>query len=203
MTCYYWEKNFTAKEKILWRVDPPTHERLDDAVRVWQVLVKELAPGSRLTVRTLDGGAVFAGVAGDNGTLRFALTFADRDGPEALSMQLKRPGNTEHRVPEMSVRQTLYGLRASLPVQGGVQGLKVTGSLREPQLAITTDRHASRWDVRNALAPVLLQATALSDGCGVPSADAAASVSYGNLMARHDPARQVVDLYEVAGRHTV
>ena len=175
------------------------------------------------------------------------------------------------------MRQALYTLRASLPVQGDVRRIEVTGGLRRPHLEITTDRQALRWDVGNTLAPQLLEATALDveaereqrvlhnghrmggsatstlaraiedlvERIGRPHAlgsprvlgiaealylrtdhgvavyDIAApdgprevhtlsgpgwfenTVASLNLMVRHDPERQVIDVYEVAARHTV
>ena len=159
LTCYYWEKNFTVIEKILWRVDPAFHEIERGAVRQWQILLKELDPTSTLTVRTPDGATVATGRASRSGTLHLSLMFADKGGPPELNLELKRPESSAKPV-EVSVRQTLFSLRASLPVQGQIRRLEFTGALRQPHLHVTTDGQTLRWDVRNALAPQLLEATA-------------------------------------------
>ena len=278
LTCYYWEKDFTVIEKILWRVDPAFHEVDEGAVRQWQILLKELDPTSMLTVRTPDGATVATGRPSRSGTLHLSLMFADKGGPPELSLELNRPDSHAKPV-EVSVHQTLFNLRASLPVQGEMRRLGFTGALRQPHLEVTTDRQALRWDVRNPLAPQLLEATArkaasqpaeaehiFHRGCevggsstpnitkalehlfdrlggahaiGIPSvlgfvetlylrtAQGAAiydisvperpqeihtlsspgwyedTAATQNLMARHDRARHVIDLFEVAARHTL
>jgi len=276
LSCYYWEKDFTPIEKILWRVDPAFHIFRKREVRHWQVLVMALQPGSTLTVSTPDGERVLVGRPSARGNLQFSLMF-DRDGPEELTLELQRSEGADTTQHEVSVRQALYTLRASLPVQGDVRRIEVTGGLRCPRLEITTDRQALRWDVGNTLAPQLLEATALGveaereqrvlhnghrmggsptstlaraiedlvERIGRPHAlgsprvlgiaealymrtdhgvaiyDIAApdcprevhtlsgpgwfenTVTSLNLMVRHDPERQVIDVYEVAARHTV
>jgi hypothetical protein len=279
LTCFYWEKQFTNIEKILWQVDPAFHV-IRDGVRQWQILVKDLDPSSRLNVLTPDGTTVLIGRPSRNGTLRLSLMFADHGAPEELTLELERPHNAAAKPLEVSVRQTLYSLQTSLPVQGEVRRIEVTGSLRQPHLAVTTDRQTLRWDVGNPLSPYLLEATTrypvdkqeepearvlhnryLLGGRSIPNLiraltnffnglrhphavggphvpgfaetldlrttqsapvydisapdqpqeihtlsipgwyeDTAASL---NLMARHDRARHVIDLYEVAARHTV
>ena len=93
-------------------------------------------------------------------TAHFSLMFADQDGPEELAMELQRPRGAEVDPIEMSVRQALYILRSTLPVQGDVRRIEVSGSLRRPSLDVATDSQAIRWDVSNAVAPQLLEATA-------------------------------------------
>ena len=159
LTCYSSEKNFTVIEKILWRVDPAFNEIDEGAVRQWQILLKELDPTSTLTVRTPDGATVATGRPSRSGTLHLSLMFADKGGPPELSLELNRPDSQAEPV-EVSVRQTLFNLRASLPVQGKVRRLGFTGALRQPHFQVTTDRQALRWDVRNPVAPQLLEATA-------------------------------------------
>jgi len=283
LSCYYWEKQFTKIETIHWLVDPPFHVLRDGAVRQWQILVKGVDPSNTLTVRAPDGATVLIGRPSSSGALHFSLMFADQGGPQELTLELERPHDATAEPHEVSVRQTFYSLRASLPVQGKVRRIEVTGALREPHLAVTTDRQTLRWDVRNPLAPQLLEATTrhavdepkeqkeqdegvlhngrqlggaatpnltralanLVSRLGHPQAvgnprvlgfaetlylrtahgaavydisapdqpqeihtlsapgwceDTAASL---NLMARHDRARQTIDLYEVAARHTV
>lgn len=277
LTCYYWEKNFTAKEKILWRVDPAFDVDPENGLRQWHVLVQSVQPGSTLTVSTPAGENVFVGRPSRNGAIHFSLMFPDHGGPDELVFELERDRGSEPLPLEVSVRQTLYGLRATLPVQGDVRNIEVGGSLRQPQLEIATRRQHLRWDVRNSLAPQLLQATerdaavegdtrvlhcgsrvggsvsvaldralerlvgqlgrahALGSprilgvaealylrtdrGASVYEVDAPEgpteihmlpapgwyenTVASMNLLARHDRARQVVELYEVAGRRIV
>ena len=215
-----------------------------------------------------------------SGSLHLSLMFADHGGPPELSLELNRPDHATAKPVEVSVFQTLYSLRASLPVQGEIQRIEFKGALRQPHLEVTTDRQSLRWDVRNSLAPHLLQATTrqvvhqeegteewiLHNGrqmggpctpnfiralaslvqrlgqphaVGIRSVSGFAEVMYFrtaqgaaiydiaapdqpeeihslatpgwyedtarslNLMARHDRARHAIDLYEVAGRHTV
>jgi hypothetical protein len=132
LTCFYWEKQFTTVEKIRWLVDPASHVLRDGAVRQWQILVKALDPSNTLTVRTPDGATVLIGRPSSTGTLHLSLMFADQGGPEELTLELERPHNTAAKPLEVAVRQTLYSLRASLPVQGEVRRIEVTGALRQP-----------------------------------------------------------------------
>ena len=280
LTCFYWEKRFTTVEKIRWLVDPAFHV-IHEGVRQWQILLLGLDPGSTLTVRTPDGATVATGRPSRSGSLHLSLMFADHNGPPELSLELNRPDNAAAKPIEVSVRQTLYSLRASLPVQGEMRQIEFKGALHRPQLGIMTDGQTLRWDVSNSIAPQLLEATALQrrdqeeeeqqewilhnrrhmggrctanvtraitsllQRLGQPHAvgirgvsgfsealyfrtaqgaaiydisdpdqpqeihtlsipgwyeDTAASL---NLMARHDRARHVIDLYEVAARHTV
>ena len=160
LTCFYWEKQFTTIEKILWLVDPAFHVINEGAVRQWQILLKALDPSSTLTVRTPDGATVATGRPSRSGTLHLSLMFADQGGPPELSLELNRPHNAAANPVEVSVRQTLYNLRASLPVQGEMRRIEFKGALRRPHLGVITDRQTLRWDVRNPLAPQLLEATA-------------------------------------------
>ena len=277
LTCYYWEKNFTAKEKIMWRVDPAFSVDPQEGLRQWQVLVLAVQPGSALTVSTPEGENVFVGRPSRNGAIHFSLMFADQDGPDELVFELERDRGSEAIPLEVSIRQTLYGLRATLPVQSDVRSIQVGGSLRQPQLMIATQWQDLRWDVSNALAPQLRQATqrkaAMEDdmrvlhcGCRIGGSvsvameralkrlvgqlgrahalgnprvldvaealylrtDCGASVydlggpdapheihvlpgpgwfentvASMHVLARHNRARQVIELYEVAGRRTV
>ena len=226
MSCYYWEKDFTVIERILWRIDPASHVLPDGGVQHWQVLVKDLHPASTLTVSTPDGTPILTGTPARNGTLRFSLHFDDRDAPEELTLELQRPPGEAAQSHEVSVLQTLYGLRASLPVQGDVRRVDVTGALRRPQLEITTNGQELRWDVRNTLAPQLLHAVAhepagptervvdrsaldagSSDGHQQIQSHCAdggfePTIASMDLMARHDRSLQSIDLYEVVARAT-
>ena len=105
LTCFYWEKNFTTVEKVLWKVDPAFHviRERRRGIRQWQVLVKSLPSGSLLTVRTPDGSSVFVGRPSDSGTLHFSLMFADQDGPEELAMEFRDGGRTPESIDEMSM----------------------------------------------------------------------------------------------------
>jgi hypothetical protein len=158
LTCFYWEKQFTTLEKVLWGVDPSFHVIDEGAVRQWQILLKALDPSSRLTVRTPDGVTVATGRPSRGGTLHLSLMFADRGGPPELGLQLDRPGQNGASPVEMSVQQTLYNLRTSVPVSGDLRRVEFNGSLRRPQLGVRTDRESSRWDVSAPLAPQLLEA---------------------------------------------
>jgi hypothetical protein len=279
LTCFYWEKNFTAVEKILWSVDP-AFRVIHEGLRQWQILLQALDPGSRVIVRTPDGATVATGRPALSGTLHLSLMFADHNGPPELSFELNRPDNAAVKPVEVSVQQTLYTLQTSLPVQGEIRRIEFKGALRQPHLHITTDQQVLRWDVRNSVAPQLLEATArpaaseeearkewvlhngrhiggpcpanfiralagLVERLGEPLAVGIRNLSgfaealyirtakgaaiydittpdkpeeihsvssHGwyegtasslNLMVRHDPARQVIDLYEVAARHIV
>lgn len=159
LTCFYWEKQFTPIEKVRWLVDPAFHV-IREGVRQWQILLKALDPSSTLTVRTPDGATVATSRPSRNGNIRLSLMFAHHDGPPELSLELNRPHNTAANPVEVSVHQTLYSLQASLPVEGEIRRIEFTGALRQPHLEVTTDRQSLRWDVRNSLAPQLLEATA-------------------------------------------
>ena len=157
LTCFYWEKHFTPIEKIGWLIDPAFHV-IREGVRRWQILLKALDPSSTLTVRTPDGSTVATSRPSRNGNLRLSLLFAHQDGPSELSLELNRPPSTAATPVEVSVHQTLYSLRASLPVEGEVRRMEFTGALHQPHLEAITDRQSVRWDVQNSLAPHLLEA---------------------------------------------
>jgi hypothetical protein len=163
LTCYYWEKQFTPVEKILWKIDPALHV-IHEGVRQWQILLQGLEPGSALTVRTPDGNAVASGRPSARGSLHLSLIFDDRKAPGELSLELDRaPASAV----EVSVQQTLYSRRASLPVQGQVRRIEFHGSLRRPSLGVTTNLQTLRWDVRVPVAPQLLEA-ATRESCEKP-----------------------------------
>jgi hypothetical protein len=160
LTCFYWEKQFTTIEKVLWGVDPSFHVIDDGAIRQWQILLKELNPASTLTVRTPDGATVATGRPSLSGSLRLSLMFADRGGPPELNLELRRPDQSGHSPVEVSVQQALYTRRASVPIRGELRRLEFKGSLRKPQLTVMSDREKLRWDVSAPLFPQLLEATA-------------------------------------------
>jgi hypothetical protein len=104
-----------------------------------------LGGGGFMTIRLADGRKTF-------------LDFRDN-----LTFESQRPEGAATTPLELSVRQTLYSLRATLPVQGNPRRIEVTGSLRRPCVEVTTTSHLLRWHVRNALAPQLLEATTRVD----------------------------------------
>jgi hypothetical protein len=159
MQCYYKERQFMQVEKVRWLVDPPQRQ-LVDPVQYWQVLVKGAGPGDKLVVRDPTGSTVLTARPADSGSIHVSIMFAAAAAPDELTLELERPHDEAARSLEVSTQQTLYDLRATLPIAGDLQWLDMGGTLRAPQLAIGAAGRSQRWDISTPGTPVLLESTA-------------------------------------------
>jgi len=161
LSCYYWEKIFTPKEKIAWRVDPAYTVERDHGLEHWHILVKNANPESILKISAPNGANIMTLRPSRNGSFHASLNFAGAEAPRELTLELDRAHGETAEPLEVAIHQTLYALRTTLPVQGEVRGVKIAGSLRRPRLSVTTQRHVESWEVANPLAPHLRESVAL------------------------------------------
>jgi hypothetical protein len=199
LSCYYWEKDFTVIEKVLWKVDPAFVVDRSGAVRQWHVLLRSLPADCKLRVRTPDGNEVLVGRPSGSGTLHFSLMFDDATGPDELSMEFERPEGAAAAALEMSVRQTLYVLRSSLPVQGDVASILLNGSLRHPRLEVASERQSLKWDLGVALAPQLLAVADRANGGEAPGGEIVHKGSRVGNVGSVTIARALEGLLELVG----
>ena len=119
-------------------------------VQHWQVLVKDLAPASTLTVSTPDGRPRPRRHARqDRGTLRFSLHFDDRHAPEELTLELQRP-------PEEAARSA--------------RGVGASDAVRAARQPAGTGRRPPRRRDRRAAPPPASRSPPIARSCAGTSA---------------------------------
>jgi hypothetical protein len=160
-SCFYWERRFTAIEKVRWLIDPPFGDRR--FVHLWQIVVRGMQPQEKVRVEGLERRTLMTAMPTRKGVAHLALMFTGEEAPSELSLELSggvRTEGEEGREMEISMQQVLFEHRASLPVRGPLRGMRFEGSSRARRLVIEDAEQDMLWDVRAPLTPALLRSTA-------------------------------------------
>jgi len=159
-SCFYWERRFTAIEKVRWLIDPPYGDRR--SVHLWQIVVRGMQPEETMRVEGLERATVMTARPTRAGIAHMALMFAGAEAPLELSLELsggRRAEDEAGREIEISMQQVLFEHRATLRVHGPLRAMRFEGPSRARRLVIEDAEQDMLWDVKAPLAPTLMRST--------------------------------------------
>jgi hypothetical protein len=160
--CYYWEEMFTPVEKIKWRPDPPFDR--DRFVQFWQIAVRGLQQEEAIRVRSDRGVQLLRVKPSRSGVAHFALLLSADQAQAEIELELEGRRGDRKEQREISLQQVLFEHRATLPLVGPVRAMRFEGGTHRRRLVVVHEDRESTWDLRNPVAPALVQSVPVLAG---------------------------------------
>jgi hypothetical protein len=165
-SCYYWEKDFTKKEKVLWLPDPPFGDRY---FHFWQIVVRGLKSNQSVRVENPDGATVVRANASRSGAAHMSMMFSQDMAPASLSLQLTGDQvNQDEQLRELSVQQILFEHQITLPIGAPIRKMMFEGAARNRRLIIVDGEKKMTWNVTSPSAAILISSTTVEENQGNP-----------------------------------